>query len=193
MNKKLNIAFDLDGVLVDLPTAMIEDLMELTGKNLEYHEKFNLGEVVGQENIDKVLYRLYHSYDLIPIMDEARYVLNYLWMKTEQPITIVTARSIDYATETHKLVKRVFKDIPYILIFCGGHSNKHTYLHDFDYFVEDRRRTAIELAKKGKTVFLIDTNYNRDIKGKFPWGKRIIRIKDLNELMDYKHLFFTEV
>jgi uncharacterized HAD superfamily protein len=48
---------------------------------------------------------------------------------------------------------------PYQIAFTA---EKHLFLKDYDFFLEDRRQTALELVDKySKTVFLIDSPWNK--------------------------------
>ncbi len=93
-----------------------------------------------------------------------------LYEKTNEPPLILTARPPDVANDTYAIVKQIMKKIPFSLILKHHDAYKSQYLHGYEYYVEDRRKNAIELSEAGFKVPLIRKNYNYipDITYKYP-------------------------
>lgn len=187
MIKRNKIAFDLDGVLIDLDSILEGQLKEKTGLDFSGLTEYSVTKClpIEEDILEECLDYCYRQYANIAIYPGVKEVIRELWDQTEDPITVITARPIFWATETHILVKRVCGEIPYRLIFSDGIS-KSIYLGDYPYFAEDRRKTALELTEMGKQVFLVDKIYNQCEH------HLITRIKDLTELLPLINLFIDE-
>ena len=179
MNNRCTIAFDLDGVLVDIVTPIKEKLISMLDcQMLDTHNyRIQTDPEISRKEIWKVFDAVFEDYKNIPIIDSAENLLEMLYKITEDPVHIVTSRPIRAATVTHKLIQRFCK-VPYSCIITGNSNEKLNYLNGHCYFVEDRRRTAIQLASAGKHVFLVDQIYNRPCA-----GPRISRIAGVHELI----------
>lgn len=181
---RIKIAFDLDGTLVRLP--LDEMVAELAGKEPVDRTSYSLQNTYGvtRNEIDQVLDEIYNHWHTTILYPGAKDLLTALWRETKDPITIVTARKVQYATQTHELVKHIMGKVPYVLIFSGGHGRKARFIKNFPFFVEDRRKTAIDLASRGHNVFLPDHPFNQ-----MPDHKRIHRIDGIKELLGLYQLF----
>jgi hypothetical protein len=135
-----------------------------------------------------ILNLLYKNPGSLPIIDKAAELCTNLYVKTTDPVVFVTLRSQGWATETHKLVKRFCK-VPYILIFADPRIGKLPYLNEIHYFVDDRRKTAMELAEAGKTVLMPIRDWNREIREDFEHTDSIVQIKGLEEILQNLDLF----
>jgi hypothetical protein len=61
--------------------------------------------------------------------------------------------------------------IDFRLSIVKSSTSKHRFLHDFDCFVDDRRKTAIDLATRGYVVFMPMRDYNYIAPGMVNHGK----------------------
>lgn len=176
----MNIAFDLDDVLIDLCGAFIPTINRVMGgEKIIYNEvkEYNLEKCgATKEALNYAARSVYKFWRTeTPPYPEADEVLRNIFIQTGRPIRIVTARPNYCAAETLDMCNEYFKHIPLEVIFVNGYG-KSIFLKDFDTFVEDRRKTALELADLGKHVYLVDKPYNQcEHKG-------ITRIKDLSEI-----------
>lgn len=163
---KIKIAFDLDGVLIDMVTPIKRLLLEIHGIELKDNDpkynQFNLSIPTGlpQKKLWKIYRMVYKEVKRIQIYDGATELLSKLYEKTNEPPLILTARPPDVANDTYAIVKRIMKKIPFSLILKHPNANKAQYLHGYDYYVEDRRKNALELSNVGFNIPLVRKNYN---------------------------------
>jgi len=182
------VAFDLDGVLIDIHQELVNNIRDQTGCDLSNHTEYSMiGGGVTRANFDMALKRIYSNYKSTIIAEGAQELIRKLWEKVKEPIMIVTARRAQFATETHAVVCRVMGKVPYCLIFSNGFGNKALYLRDYLYFVEDNGETARYLAEKcGKTIFLISKQYNAGVL-----HSRVISVDGLRDLLPLVRLFVS--
>lgn len=184
----LNIAFDLDNTLVnfsrifDIMAESLFDAYCVDPSDYNYEKSHNLTP----EQRAKCLEEAFKYPHLTPAYFGAPDLLKTLWINTGDPITVITARPIEVATETHKLVsKKLCPNIPYTLIFTEV---KAHYLSRFKYYVEDHPDSAwMFAAQMNMKVFLIDQPYNQDLE-----HTNIQRIKDPSELLKDPIMFMEE-
>jgi len=178
-----NVVFDLDGVLVDF-LSVFKYFYESI-----YQKNFNI-DLVNQHNIGSLVTispkQLFHLFDIcfqnwkmFPIYPGATEILAKLYEKTNEPPVILTARKYNSATSTYKLVKRIAKNTPFQLIFKSPNAHKADYIKNkYNYIVEDRRKTVLELYKRGFDPILVKKTYN-----KFNIHANIWRINGVHELI----------
>ena len=169
---KISIAFDLDGVLIDLMTPIKAKIFEMYG--VEYDENdpecctYNLTHWMDLTSKELwIAFReAYKDINTVPIYPGATELLAKLYERTNEPPMILTARPFDTADLAYKVVKKIAKKTPFSLILKHPLAHKSQYLKGYSVYVEDRRRTAIELSDLGFAVPLVRTHYNKieDIK-----------------------------
>lgn len=159
----INIAFDLDQCLIEI-LPMVRDLIwskafiDITDcKQYDIAEEYGLDRNFVIDCIHDVLRR----YDEIPLVEGAQELLHKLYENGKRPIHIITDRSIEIARETCLLMER-FK-VPFTISFSNGYS-KILFLNEW-YLVEDRRKTALEVAKAEHSVILVEKSYNQPCEG----------------------------
>lgn len=175
-----NIAFDVDGVIANFSAAFVPYAEKRYGIKFMSGQKFHW-EV--EPEITPLLFKKLIAWFIrdhsnkIKAMEPGAKLVDYVWEKTQKPITFITARHGMTCSATHHWIKSYFPDMDFVIITVDGHSNKLRYLDGIDCFAEDRRRTAIELAEAGKVVFLPMRDYNWPMPD------------DLSEYLwfDYKH------
>jgi len=159
----LNLCIDIDGTLTD-PYYWLKRANIFFDSDIKPWEvtSYNIAEVLNVRKTEyDMFYELYGEqiHEQAKIREDAKEVL---WsLNQDNNIYYVTARdrSMQYVTEKwiskHKLPKGE-------LFLLGTHhkSNKASSL-DCDIFIEDSFENAIELAKSGIKVLLIDCSYNR--------------------------------
>ena len=191
MKKKsrLTIAFDLDGVLVDTSSIALNILADYNGKELvptkyDIADEFNILPHV----VFKAYAEAFERSSFIHIQPAASRLVSALWGLTGDAITIVTSRESEYAAETHRICEKICGSIPFRLAMVGERGDKESYLGNFDYFVEDRRATALKLVENNVCeVFLINTTYNQ-----MDNHPNIRRINGLDDLFSYDLNNFIE-
>ena len=159
----LKIAFDLDGVLVDtnsIALGILEDYAkrEIVPCRYYFASDYNIPD----SEVYEAYVKAFQLQTSIHVLPGAKRLVSALWGLSGDAITIITSRSYRHAEETFKICEKVCEKVPFRLTMVGENGNKARYLNKFDYFVEDRRATAIKLSENNVCeVFLIDTTYNQ--------------------------------
>ena len=172
----INIAFDLDGTLVNIMEPFIHFAYDRFGVKVQPPKQYDLTVDIGlsRYQVDQIIDMVFEHWWLIPFYRNANIILQYLYKHTERPVTIITARNSDYEGVTRCLLDKF--DVEYDLIFAESSGDKFQKLGDISAYVEDRRKTAICLAGRGKTIFLPDRPWNQDF-----WRPGIYRFDDFYE------------
>lgn len=184
MRRIAPMAFDLDGVLLDVRPCIQKHLYDLYGPDglILDNQKFRI-ETRGNHTKNKIwkaINSMYCDLDGVEPGTGAAAAVNFLYAKYAKPIRVVTARPERCRLETTMALDRYFPGVEFALVMAPG-PDKHRHLENVDSFVEDRRRNAVEIAGRGTRVFLIDRIYNR----MDPDPKNVIRVKDCYELLKY--------
>ena len=188
MTKLLDIAFDLDGVLVDIMPAVGKILKERYNVRMLPIKEWNIitEPMVSDEIQWECIHAAYERFDDLKIYSGARELLWKLFELTDKqdPVKIITARPPKVAANaTYKFLSERLCDFPYELVIVSNH-DKLPYLNRYKYMVEDRRMTARYLSKNGKHVYLVDRTYNKMEK-----TSGISRIKGVYDLIPIAHKF----
>lgn len=191
--KQLDIAFDFDGVLADFFGDFYRELEKKCGIHIDplkvkSHDMRVYNKRIMQKDIEDVLKKCYKRTSTHIIAPGATELLSKLWCLTGDPIQVVTARPVSCYSYTHKLMEDICGSIPFVLIATNTGS-KIPYLRNKKYFVEDRRKNALELARQGKFIYLLDKTYNRENCSHL----HILRIYSLEELIPITHRFVKEI
>jgi len=186
----INIAFDIDEVMVNF-IHPVTKIIKNRGYKLTKIESFDLTKHItpdiSKNKLHKILEIVYKDPDCVPIYNKAAELCTRLHVKTNDPILFITDRPIQWATQTHQLVKR-FCRVPYIIAFANDFG-KLPFLNDVMYFVEDRKKTAMQLAENGKTVFIPKRDWNESIRTDFEFLDSIVYIQNIDELIENVNLF----
>jgi len=193
--KVLNIAFDLDGVLVDIMKCfdriIWEEYQTIQLPVNQFETKTD--PYLDEDTIWECIQQAMHRVDEITIYPGATELLEKLYDLTGEPVKIITARHPkSLANVTHKLISERLCTVPYELTLVANGS-KAPYLRRYDFMVEDRRRTAFELANLDKKVYLINAYYNQPNKV-YPKDHPLIkRISGIHELIPHAEDFVKEI
>lgn len=184
---RLNIAFDLDGTCIDLHSQFSKILLNWTGIDVRQASQFHIDR---EFNISKTLlwaairesYRAWEEIEIFPGVED---LMKLLYDMTGDPIYFVTARPKKYASETFQLIER-FCPHPFKVSMCEQGDEKLKYLKNYMFYVEDRRKTAIDLAVQGKVVYMPKRAYNKldNIYQHF-----LLPIDDMNQLISLVDCF----
>jgi len=179
---KLNIAFDLDGVLVNFVEPFAKCLEELTGRDIRNSPRHDVELEYGLESkhVRQALQAGYAAWDTVEIHEGVQEFFQELCLLSSDPVYVVTKRSSTYGTETMKLCERVFAGSPFMLSMLGD-EKKTQYLGGYGYYVEDRYYNACYIAKAGYTCFLVNRPWN--VGRQQPLG--VVRINNLLDLLPY--------
>ena len=189
--KYIDIAFDLDGVLVDIMPVfnrIIWDEYESIQVPVN-HWDICTEPPLDQKTLQDCVVRAINSIDEIQIKPGATELLSKLYEMTGEPVKIITARSPKTcANATYRLISERLCNFPYDLTLTSDHS-KVPYLNRYSFMVEDRRKNALEFAAADKKVYLINAYYNQ-MDEDHPLVKRI---KGVHELIPYVEDFIKEI
>lgn len=183
------LAFDLDGVLVDLD-PQLDHFAALVGATRVpqdgYRSSFVYEDGIEMSYDDMweyVFFEAFAAWEKTPIMAGASELVKEMHELSGKPVLVVTARPAWTAGLTQQLVTRVAGKVPFMVAYAGSGQEKFKYLDGMRYYVEDRRRTAIDLASRGFITFLVQTHYNR-LPNDLPSTvrERIIEIDSPNDL-----------
>lgn len=206
IKKLLNVAFDLDGTLIDLMTAFERILWERYQCKIPHHRNYKIVTEpdLSWDKIEKVFCEAFSCIEEIQLKPGAYEILKELYSRSDHdPIRIITARPYWIAAnDTYDLVDKICQDIPYEIVIVatkgitmgtGPDAEKHIYLNRYKYYVDDRRKTCIDLSTNhNKICFMPTTSYNT-----LPIGQRfdgIIPIANIGELKHHiEDSFYTEV
>jgi uncharacterized HAD superfamily protein len=192
-----DIAFDVDGVMADFAQAFIQYAKEHLGLDVESTDHFDFittphidGNVLSSAIAEFI--RQY-GYRINP-MSDGLILAEYVWNKTQKPLTFISARDRSTIQSTHNWLRKHLKGLPFVSINVEGGTDKIIYLSNFDTFVDDRRRTVLELAAYGKTVIMPIRAYNWPLPPNTPQRllEKIIPVESLETITNggFDHLLF---
>ena len=160
---KTNIALDLDGIVANfLEPFKIWLKQKYDIERLETG-KYNIStspEITNKMTKELIAEFIRCDNPRIPVLPEGKALVEYLWNKCPYPLYFITARDISTAGATHRWIKRNFPGIDFALSIVNSGSDKWRYLDNYDCFIDDRRKTALDLAERGKIVFIPSREYN---------------------------------
>ena len=176
--------FDIDGCIVEIDSLLLKYIKELYGYSLEGTDItcYVLEECLplSREQIVKCIDKTIADVDnLFPIPGSIEF-LRYYHLISGKIIQFITARWDKEST--YKWLNKWLVDIPFDVIFSKGRY-KIDPINEFgiDIFVEDKLKTALNLAQNNIKVLLLDQAWNQ-LKELPP---NIIRMKDWGEIKDY--------
>jgi hypothetical protein len=191
MIKKIDIAFDLDSVLVDPMPVFRKVIKERYNAKIVRHDSWHIytdPDLTLDEFLD-TFREVYERWREMPILKGVRRLLARLGrMAPNDPIRIVTARRLNNANVTYESVKHLIPKRPFNLSLAPG-EDKSKYLCHHHYFVEDRAKNALSLAQNGIIVYMPDCPWNQHCKP----HPNINRIKGVYELLPGCENFIIEV
>jgi len=163
--KRLIIGIDVDGVIVDIGTAMLPLFSETCARPVTYQDlcSWDLGEAlnIDEETINRVWKHLFNSDALrdAPPIDRA---INGLTALSEHEIWLVTSRP----TSIQDLTLSWLHDnkIHYDQIVFNRRGDKLSVGPTFDVFIEDFLDEATTIAKADIFTILFDQPWNQESK-----------------------------
>jgi hypothetical protein len=158
-----NIAFDLDGIVCNFSNPFIYWVREKYGLTMIPTTNFHWESdpPINQKTFNRVIAEFIEfESDLMPVFPEGAELVEYVFNTTRKPITFVTARERRTAGSTHEWLWEMFPGLDFFLAVVPSGADKHRYLNRFDCFIDDRRKTCLDLASRGKVVFMPQRHYN---------------------------------
>lgn len=171
------IGVDMDDVLVEYVKSFLEFYNERNKTNLSFEGFTNIGHSVDKNNS-------FFRSNFFKEMEICRKAVETIKKLAEKhSLFIVTSRQIEWKDATEKFVKENFPGCFCGIFFAGdihGDGKKKTDIYEgMDMIIEDNRGHALECAKSGIKVFLLDKPWNKDIE-----HTNITRIKGWDEIMN---------
>lgn len=180
----MNIAFDIDGVVMKTYSMLEEKVQKQYNKKLNsYNHPIHI-EGMDEEEITNVINELVEKYNhtIKPYKDTYKFLIE-LYDKYQESILFVSARPGYLKSITEDWFEMYFGDrIQYDIVCCDSGKNKIFHLEGYKYFVEDDPTYSELLSNVIDTVFLIDRPWNCGINPKnHPTINRIYTLSDLNK------------
>lgn len=178
---KLNICIDIDGTITE-PYYWIDDANEYFKTDIKPEDvtKYQLHEILGVTYEEYLTFYDIYKEKLHTKETVREYGREVLWsLKKNHNIYYVTARIEELRDITVKWFKE--NNLPLSELYMLGSFHKSDKAKELkcDIFIEDSWENAVELAKEGFYVLLIDTNYNR--KPLIEGMKRVCNWKDIEK------------
>jgi len=179
--KNLKIGMDIDGVIVDLVTAMLPLLSKACGRPVNHRDIycFDIGKALNIERQMQDIWVEVYSSDILqtaPPIKDAIVDLNELkghiiWLITQRP------RSAKKDTEQWLRDKKIKYEN---LEFVSG-VTKHLVANDFDVFLEDNLEQACAIAEAGTDSLLLDQPWNQS----YALPQRCRRVQDWDAIVTH--------
>jgi uncharacterized HAD superfamily protein len=172
------IGIDMDDVLVEYVKAFLEFYNERNKANLSYEKFTNIANSVDKNNS-------FFRSDYFKKMELCKGVTNAIKKLAEKnSLFIVTSRQIEWKDATEKLVNENFPNCFRGIFYAGdihkGEGKKKTDIYNgMDLVIEDNRGHALECAKSGIKVFLLEKPWNKDVE-----HVNIIKVKNWDEILN---------
>lgn len=167
----------MDDVLVEYVKSFLEFYNERNKTNLSYEEFTNIRNSVDKNNS-------FFRSDYFKKMELCKGVANAIKKLAEKNnLFIVTSRQIEWKEETEKLVNEKFPNCFKGVFYAGdihksGGKKKVDIYNGMDLVIEDNRGHALECAKNGINVFLLEKPWNKNIK-----HAKITQVKNWDEIL----------
>ena len=181
MRKRLGL--DIDGVIADSQTVIIENLNQIYNKSYCKKDFINFDPMqmfgVDRDSIERLI--MEQELDIIerakPI-DGAAEIIELL--HTEFSIHLISARTRSFSNHTINWLKK--NSIAYDnLILLGHHDKRQSCMEEnVCLFVEDNKKNAQQISSCGIPVYLFDATYNQ---GQLPCSIR--RVYTWTELLNH--------
>jgi uncharacterized HAD superfamily protein len=172
------IAFDIDGVLADTYSIIIDEIFKACGYDATKREnstwRIEIPPGYPSFDLEKAIRQALYRVDEINPYKCAKIIIPEIYKILKEPIIFITARKEDVKKATCDWIEKHFSTIDYKVIFTSK-KLEPLFENNIDIFVEDRLKTANFLSRFMKKMYLVNRNYNM---GRFT-DPRIIRIGDL--------------
>lgn len=160
---RLNIEFDLDGILINYLSCLIyflekRGIKHIPNGTFNFDTEPALTPKVMQICVDAAMRDVENIHPMPGAID----TIQALWGHTGDPIKITTARPMENIYVTMECIEKVLGKIPYFFAMLDNMDDKPNYVRSKCY-IDDRRRNAETMASRGYTVFMPRREYNMPI------------------------------
>jgi len=181
----MSIAFDLDGVVIDIFPQMRQLFIDEWGHDVVPHKQFNF-MIPGKSSAEvKALW--YHSLETLtvtskPLGNSIRH-LRWFFMQTGEPVCFITARNDRLRECTYDWLLTHLGDTQFEVNHIGD-SDKAGFIKEFGikYFVDDRFRNINQIAPHVETAFLFNQTWNH---GRLMMHNNVKRVNCLGDVAKY--------
>jgi hypothetical protein len=181
----INIAFDIDGCIVDLNEHLHRVICDYFQKDFKPIDIWDIEEHYGisEDEAWKFLIDVYCDPMETHIIEGASEFLHALFKENHKRgyIQFITSRPKLSSTMTYKMLDRIINDIPYQVAF-GNH--KLDYISNYKYIVEDAPHNIEKFVNNGISVFMPVYKYNQHL-----FSPYINRIGNMSDLLNNINLF----
>jgi len=174
MKIKTNIAFDIDGVIVDFTNTFLLVAKDKFGilKNAkfsdvtryQFHECLDISSEKCFEIVDYILVNPFEC-NVKPIKGAVATLTS---LSNDNDLVFITARKDEFKQQTKKLVYNILPDVDKdkITIIHQRGSTKYQVLNNLNinHFVDDRSRNVRILNYKGIKAFLFNSPWNEQTR-----------------------------
>ena len=159
---RINIAFDIDGCVMDVMPRM-EAQLAMCGIEVLNHGNYwmKTNPKLADEEWVKLWGIVFEDYKHTPPYQGAMDFLLALHARAQQPIHFITSRNVKHATVTHKAIKHYLK-CPFTISFANRPFGKLDYLNGVRWMVEDNPHEVHDLLRAGKFVIMPRRKWNTD-------------------------------
>jgi len=159
----MNIAFDIDGCVLNVMPRMEWELGKSGIEILNYNEYWiKTNPMISDLGWIDLWQNVFEDYKQTPPYPGAIDFLTTLHAKAQQPIHFITSRNIRHATATHEAIKHYLK-CPFTISFANRPFKKLDYLNDYEWMVDDNPHEVAELLKHGKLVIMPKRPWNKSL------------------------------
>ncbi len=164
----MNIALDIDGVIIDFVNSFIHHLKEKWDFVLRYEEIYchDISQVLAlpKNDVDEIIHETLFS-NHFKLIEGAKKSIDQL--NQSHNVYLITSRYEKYKEHTEKLLEK--HNIQYKKLFFSKYLEKHQVDIHFDVFVEDSVDEAVSLSQKDLKILLFN----------HPWNEKSLNLKNL--------------
>ncbi|MCK4787856.1 MAG: hypothetical protein KAV87_29145 [Desulfobacteraceae bacterium] len=184
MDKNLNIGIDIDGVIVDLVSAMLPILSESCGYGVTHADitEYDIGKALKIEGQMAYIWKAVYNDAFLINAPAIKGALDGLNRISNHAIILITGRPQKTQIATEQWLGKNFIKYDRLIFSQQG---KHIYHDDIDMFIEDQYEEACNMVAAGIPTILFNQ----------PWNQRLVdssnikRVRDWEEITEYIQLF----
>ena len=187
----MKIAIDIDEVIVDFVRGYLNVYEKRYGKKAFFEDIFSHNfweslKISKEESLD-IADEFYDSeqFDNIGIIEGAKESI--LELSKNNELFIITSRPLKLKKQTEQFFQTNFNEIPFKIFYSGGFLTMGQTKGEIcknlgiSILIEDNKDYALDCAKRGVKVFLLDKPWNKNHEQ----HERVIKVKNWNEILGH--------
>lgn len=185
------VAYDLDGVIADSYTAFrARCIAKLDYDPLLSHDQYKITiPGLSDQEMHDLYMEVFAEGDLVMPFPDYLFLLKALQDNKIERLLVLTARPKEYAKQTERWLWSVdlLSPLSDRCFFIQTRSSKKADIlrdHSPAYFVEDRARTASQVADAGIKSYLVNRHWNINR----PVHPKVIRVDSIQQIIMEEHL-----